>query len=105
MVGTAGLEVDRGLTGRLTIQVRSLRHPGGMLAKSIRPVALRAGMVAVGLVIGVGLTSLLGLLWPWIVSLGVAGFGPTLRPRYPLLLWLALGVAGGALTYIVLAWR
>jgi hypothetical protein len=73
----------------------------GVQATVLRPVAIRAGMVAMGLVIGVGLSSF-GLLWPWIVSLVVAGVGLALRQRYPLLLWLALGVVCGALTYLVL---
>jgi hypothetical protein len=72
----------------------------GVQANVIRPVAIRAGTVAMGLLIGVGLSPF-GLLWPWIVSLAVAGVGLAFRQRYPLLLWLALGIAGGALTYIV----
>ena len=72
----------------------------GVQANVIRPVAIRAGIVAIGLLIGVGLSPF-GLLLAWIVSLGLAGVGLALRQRYPLLLWLALGVAGGALTYIV----
>ena len=82
--------------------MQDVRRPPmmGVQANVIRPVAIRAGMVAMGLLIGVGLSPF-GLLWPWIVSLGVAGVGLTLRQRYPLLLWLALAVAGGALTYIV----
>ena len=66
----------------------------------IRPVAICAGIVAIGLAIGV-LLSPFNLLLPWIVSLGLAVVGLALRQRYPLLLWLALGVAGGSLTYIV----
>ena len=72
----------------------------GMQANVTRPVAIRAGIVAIGLAIGV-LLSPFNLLLPWIVSLGLVVVGLALRQRYPLLLWLALGVAGGALTYIV----
>lgn len=72
----------------------------GVQANVIRPVAMRAGIVAMGLLIGVFLSPF-GLLLPWSVSLGVAVVGLALRQRYPLLLWLALAVAGGALTYIV----
>ncbi len=65
-------------------------------------VAARTGAVAAGLVVGVGLSSLRGLMWPWLVALTVAGVGLALRRRYPSVLWLALGVAGGAIGYIAL---
>ena len=58
-------------------------------------------MVGLGLVVGVGLSSL-GLVWPWVVSVGLAVIGLGLRQRYAVLLWVALGIAGGALIYIVL---
>ena len=65
-----------------------------------RPLAV-VGMVGLGLVVGVGLSSL-GLVWPWVVSVGLAAIGLGLRQRYAVLLWVALGTAGGALIYIIL---
>jgi hypothetical protein len=61
-----------------------------------------AGMVGLGLVVGVGLSSL-GLVWPWVASVGLAAIGLRSRQRNALLLWAALGIASGALIYIILA--
>ena len=69
---------------------------------SIQSVAVRVGVVVTGLAVGVGLSSLRGLLWPWLVALVVAAIGLALRQRYPLLLWLALGITVGAVAYIAL---
>lgn len=58
-------------------------------------------MVVPGLAVGVG-TSSLGLVWPWVVSVGLAAMGLGSGKRYALLLWVALGIASGALIYIML---
>ena len=61
----------------------------------------RAVAVVVGLVVGVGLNSY-NILLPWLVA-AVAAVGFVLKRRYPLLLWLALGIAGGAIVWPGLA--
>lgn len=75
-----------------------------MSPKAPRAFATRTSAAMLGVVLGLGLSSLLGLIWPWLVALVLAGLGLALNRRYPLLIWLALGVAAGGLGYLLLGW-
>jgi hypothetical protein len=64
-------------------------------------VAGSAAPFAFGAVIGF-LMSILGPLWPLLVAFGLLGLGRVTRRHRRVLAWLALGLAVGAVAYIVL---
>lgn len=67
--------------------------------------AMTAVVVVLGLAVGFAL-SILGLAWPWggpgVAVAVAAAAGWALRRRTPHLLWLAVGIIGGAAAYLVL---
>jgi hypothetical protein len=65
--------------------------------------ATRFAGAAVGFVAGLALSSLTGIIWPWLVSLVLAGVWVARGRRHARLLWLSLAFAAGAVGYIVLA--
>jgi len=66
-----------------------------------RASAVNTGAIVIGGAVGL-LSSSLGLVVPWVLSLAVAGVG-ILYKRSSVLVWVAMGIAAGAVAYYLLA--
>lgn len=66
-----------------------------------RASAVNTGAVVIGGAVGL-LSSSFGLVVPWVLSLAVVAVG-LLHKRSSVLVWVAMGIAAGAVAYYLLA--